>query len=128
MRVLFVSSEVEPFARTGGLGDVSIVASVPDQPESVTRMAELRESHVGKRLTVEGRVVEVKPFSQGVKYLLDDGSGRLTVILWQSVLDDLQGRECLALGSLVRATGRISAYQGALELAPGVGRDVHCMP
>ncbi len=112
----------------GELGDVRVVAAVPAQTEPVTRMADLRESHVGERLTVEGRVVEVRPFSQGVKYLLDDGSGRLTVLLWQSVLDDFQGRGCLALGSLLHATGRVSAYQGALELAPGVGRDIRCTP
>jgi DNA/RNA endonuclease YhcR with UshA esterase domain len=89
-------------------------------------MGELRERHVGARITVEGQVVEVKPFSQGIKVLLDDGSGRLTVLLWQSVLDDYDGRACLTPDSLVRATGRVSAYRGALELAPGVGRDIQC--
>lgn len=118
----------EPEVVPGEPADVSIVAPAPVRAEPVTRMSDLRESHVGERLTVEGRVVEVTPFSQGIKYLLDDGSGRLTLLLWQSVLDDLQGRECLALGSLVHATGRVSAYRGALELAPGVGRDVQCTP
>jgi DNA/RNA endonuclease YhcR with UshA esterase domain len=110
------------------LGDVWIVQAAPPLTAPVTRMADLREGHVGERITVEGRVVEVRPFSQGIKYLLDDGSGRLTMLLWQSVLDDLPGRECLALGSLVWATGRVSAFQGALELAPGIGRDVICRP
>ena len=110
------------------LGDVRIVQAAAPLTAPVTRMADLREGHVGQRITVEGRVVEVRPFSQGIKYLLDDGSGRLTLLLWQSVLDDLPGRECMALGSLVRATGRVSAYQGALELAPGIGRDVICTP
>jgi len=44
------------------------------------------------------------------------------------VLDDFPGRDCLALDTTVRAAGRVSAYQGALELAPGVGRDVVCLP
>jgi DNA/RNA endonuclease YhcR with UshA esterase domain len=111
-----------------GPEDVWIVTPARTETESLTRLADLRESHVGKRLTVEGKVVEVRPFSQGIKYLLDDGSGRLTVLLWQSVLDDLPVRDCLALDGLVRATGKVSAYQGALELAPGVGRDVRCIP
>ena len=110
------------------LDDVRIVQAAAPLTAPVTRMADLREGHVGERITVEGRVVEVRPFSQGIKYLLDDGSGRLTLLLWQSVLDDLPRRECMALGSLVRATGKVSAYQGALELAPGIGRDVICTP
>ncbi|MFL7809554.1 MAG: OB-fold nucleic acid binding domain-containing protein [Anaerolineae bacterium] len=110
------------------LGDVKVVRMMPPQATPPTRMGDLREKHVGQRIVVEGRVVEVWPFSQGTKYLLDDGSGRLTLLLWQSVLDDFPGRDCLTLDTTVRAAGRVSAYQGALELAPGVGRDVVCLP
>jgi DNA/RNA endonuclease YhcR with UshA esterase domain len=110
-----------------GPGNLLVVQAAPPQVMPPTRMGDLREQHVGQRIAVEGQVVEVWPFSQGIKYLLDDGSGRLTLLLWQSVLDDLPGRDCLALGTTVRAAGRVSAYQGALELAPGVGRDVVCL-
>jgi len=93
-------------------------------PLEIVRMADLGLGHVGQRITVEGIIVTVEPFSQGVKYLLDDGSGKVTLLLWQSVLDTLPGRERLAVGALIRASGKVNEYRGELEVVPGIAGDL----
>jgi hypothetical protein len=56
--------------------------------------------------------------------LLDDGSGRVTLLLWQNIYDQIPQRDSLSVGALVRATGKVDEYRGELEIVPGLGNDV----
>jgi DNA/RNA endonuclease YhcR with UshA esterase domain len=116
--------------------EIEVVPQAPDEatitdvaapvlPE-IVRMADLGLDHVGQRVTVEGEIVEVRPFSEGINCLLDDGSGKLTLLLWQSVLDTMAvvDRERLVLGAIVQASGKVGEYRGELEIVPGIASDV----
>jgi DNA/RNA endonuclease YhcR with UshA esterase domain len=115
-------------------GEIEIVARIPSglvitvvadpAPPQITRIAELGPEYVGQRTTVRGQIVEIHPFSKGVNYLLDDGSAKLTLLLWQDVLDVIQDRERLVIGATVQVTGKINEYNGELEIVPGIGSDV----
>ena len=69
-------------------------------------------------MVVEGRIAEVDYFSRGVKYALDDGTGRIILLVWQNVMEELEGRYDLFPGSQVRVAGEIDEYQGDLEIIP----------
>ncbi len=84
----------------------------------------LTAEQVGQTVRVEGQVTEVKPFSKGTKLTVDDGTGRITVTLWQDVYDLIPDRNRLAAGVRVSAQGRLDEYQGALEINPRRGTDV----
>lgn len=105
-------------------GDVRVIAAATPPPKTISRIADLSAADRDRRVTVEGTIVEVTPFSAGVKYLLDDGSGRITLLLWQEVYDALADRERLAPGVRVQATGTIDEYRGELEVIPGVESDL----
>jgi DNA/RNA endonuclease YhcR with UshA esterase domain len=80
-------------------------------------------------VTVEGEIVALTAFSgrtgvRGIKVLLDDGSGQITLLLWQNVYDAVPDRERLAVGATVRVTGEVDVYQGELQVVPRAGRDV----
>ena len=79
---------------------------------------------VGRLVAVQGTIIEVWPFSQGVKYLFDDGSGRIVVLLWQGVYNDVPGKEGLTAGMTIRVTGVVQEYNGQLEIIPGLGHEV----
>lgn len=93
-------------------------------PANVASIGDLTASRVGERVTVRGQIVEVKAFSKGMQYVIDDGSGQITLLLWQNVHDVVPSREELTAGAVVSATGILSEYQGALEVVPDVGGDV----
>ena len=87
-------------------------------------IAELSPDHVGKLVQVEGRIVKVKSFSQGVKFILDDGTGRITVLLWQDVRAALPNPECWSEGALAVVTGEIQVYRDELEIVPEMAADL----
>jgi DNA/RNA endonuclease YhcR with UshA esterase domain len=104
--------------------DVVLVAVVAPDQVVLAQIGDLTLADVDRTVTVEGQIVEVNPFSQGIKYGLDDGSGRVTLLLWQNVHDAVPKRDQLALGTVVRATGKVTEYQGELQVIPGLGYDL----
>ena len=66
----------------------------------------------------------MEPFSKGIMYLLDDGSAKITLLLWQSVLGTMADKEKLMTGVVVQVSGRVQEYKGKLEIVPGMGADV----
>jgi DNA/RNA endonuclease YhcR with UshA esterase domain len=46
------------------------------------------------------------------------------VLLWSNVLAYVPAAERLTVGGRVRVTGRVTQYQGALEIVPQIGFDV----
>ncbi len=89
-----------------------------------TPIGQIGVGQVDQWVTVEGRVLEVAPFSAGVKYGLDDGSGQITLLLWDSVYQALPKPEALGPGAVLRVQGEVSEYRGELELLPEVSSDV----
>ena len=96
--------------------------AVPIAPEWA--IGEITASDVGQMVSIEGQIAEVRPFSAGVKYTIEDGSGRITLLLWQDVDRAVAGREALIVGSKIAAQGLVSEYQGELEVVPELALDV----
>jgi DNA/RNA endonuclease YhcR with UshA esterase domain len=97
-------------------------ATPPEAPD--THIGELGVGDVGRRVTVEATIISVDIFSAGVKFKVDDGSGQITLLLWQDVHDAVSGSEGLVVEARIRATGKVDEYRGELELVPGMGTDV----
>lgn len=82
---------------------------------------------IGRLVIVQGSVVEVAPFSSGVKYTLDDGSGAIILLLWQDVHDALPDPAALGVGADLRVQGEVSEYKGELEVIPELAEDVQVL-
>jgi DNA/RNA endonuclease YhcR with UshA esterase domain len=104
--------------------DVVIVARAPPLGGADAQTGSLSSADVGRRVTVEGTVVAMNPFSAGAKCILDDGSGPVVLLLWQNILDALPNREMLVSGIRVRVRGWVDKYRGELEIVPGLAYDV----
>jgi DNA/RNA endonuclease YhcR with UshA esterase domain len=97
-------------------------------PEVVlTRIGDVTAGRVGEEVTVEADVVGTESFQAGFKFTLDDGTGRITLLMWHDVYDDCWDAPEINLGARVRATGEISEYAGALQIEPGFGGDVKAL-
>ncbi|RME34205.1 MAG: hypothetical protein D6793_08805 [Thermoflexia bacterium] len=82
---------------------------------------------VGHLVTVRGTVTQARPFSAGYRFLLDDGTGEITVILWQDVYSTLPDSEALVEGAQVEITGEVALYRDTLEVIPGGPEDVRVL-
>jgi DNA/RNA endonuclease YhcR with UshA esterase domain len=94
-------------------------------------VAELSREDAGEWVAVRGTVVGFDPFSEGVKLTLDDGTGSVTVLLWQDVYERLRdelgdGRE-LSPGAEIEAQGEIAEYRSELEVIPELAADVRVL-
>jgi len=78
----------------------------------------------GQEVTVQATIIWVSSFSKGFKFLLDDGSGRATLLLWLNVYDDCWDASKLLVGAVVRAHGRVGQYEGEWQIEAGYGGDV----
>lgn len=101
---------------------VLLPGAMPIAPER--QISQLAAMGSGEVAVVEGTVLQVRPFSAGVKLRIGDGSGSVTLLLWQDVYDSVSEREQLVPGAVVRALGEVAEYRGELELVPEVAQDV----
>lgn len=80
---------------------------------------------LGVKLTIARvGIVDTIYFSKGVKYTLSDGTGTITLVVWQNVMEEIPERYGLVPGSQVRVTGEIDEYEGDLEIIPRAGNEV----
>jgi DNA/RNA endonuclease YhcR with UshA esterase domain len=92
----------------------------PPAPREVQArgIGELSAGDLGQVVRVEGVLVSLRPFSAGRKGLLDDGTGTVTLLLWQDVCDLLPDLDQVQPGARLRVEGEVAEYAGALEVVP----------
>lgn len=73
---------------------------------------------------ISGTVVDTASFSQGFKLTVDDGTGRIILLMWHDLYDDCWDAPYLNIGSRLTVKGDISWYEGKLQIEPGFGGDV----
>jgi DNA/RNA endonuclease YhcR with UshA esterase domain len=100
----------------------------PTQAIAFVPMGQLTQADQGKLVSVRGKIVEVIKFSSGMKYRLDDGTGKVILLLWQEVFDQVPNRDKLVNGAQVSATGDVDVYRGDIEVIPRSGTSVKVTP
>jgi DNA/RNA endonuclease YhcR with UshA esterase domain len=96
----------------------SIPVAVP------AHVGDLTAERIGQWAAVRGTVAKVSTFSAGVKFTLDDGTGRADVLLWNDVYTVLSPTIKLTEGAQVSVQGEVSIFHGAIELVPELPADV----
>jgi DNA/RNA endonuclease YhcR with UshA esterase domain len=126
-----VVATVSLYGDTPQLVPASLADIVPlDQAVPIAvekQIGELTAADAGQLAVVRGAVTEVNLFSSGVKFTLDDGTGAIVLLLWQSVYDALPDPEALDVGAEVRVQGEVSQYRGQLEVIPELAEDVQVL-
>lgn len=89
-------------------------------PQKV-RIEDLNLGMIDKEVSVEGVVQVVKRSKNGETYFLDlnDGSGRLTIVIFQSTSLDMEKNNINITGlnqRRVNVVGNVAEYRGTLEL------------
>ncbi len=99
--------------------DDLMLAEAPPVTVEQRALGALLAADEGGRFQVQGRIVEVDAgFGHGFKGVLDDGTGQVILLLWQSVVDELPPNVKLVVGADVQATGELKVYRDELEIVP----------
>lgn len=78
-------------------------------------------------VVVTGAITRANSFSQGMRYTLDDGTGKITLLIWKDVVDALAIRDELRQGAQVRVTGKVDVFNDELEVIPARATDVELL-
>jgi DNA/RNA endonuclease YhcR with UshA esterase domain len=71
---------------------------------------------VGRAVALKGKVLRTSPIRGGLKITLDDGSGAVNVILWDSVLSRLSTDVSLVSGATLTFRGKVGVYRGKHQI------------
>lgn len=102
--------------------DVAILVAAPS-PEAVV-IGALGAPDEGRRVQLSGRVVEARFSPSNVRFLLDDGTGQIVLLLWEALYVQVPQSRTLDVGAQVQVLGSVATYKGALEIVPGAPQDV----
>jgi DNA/RNA endonuclease YhcR with UshA esterase domain len=97
--------------------DVQVLV-LPSREALGRQVDEITAADVGHMVAVQGVLKALRAFSAGIRGVLDDGTGTITILLWQEVYDSLMDQERLVPGALVSVEGQVSEYRGELEVLP----------
>ena len=87
-------------------------------PEIQTTAISALDPTVEEDVTVRGRVIATSSFSKGFKFTLDDGTGQVTLLMWQDVYDACACAPQLNIGATVIANGQVGEYEGEMQIEP----------
>lgn len=102
----------------------TLPAATPTQAAAFLSLGQLTPADKGKLVTVRGKIAAVIPFSRGMKYRLDDGTGKVILLLWQDVLDKAPDLARLTKGTDLTVAGVVDVFEGDIEVVPKSGADV----
>ncbi len=90
-------------------------------------ISEFTAASAGQLATVRGVIIEVNPFSTGIKLTLDDGTGTIVVLLWQDIYEGMRNGLEPGIGAEVQVLGEVSRDRGELKLIPELTEDVRVL-
>jgi DNA/RNA endonuclease YhcR with UshA esterase domain len=91
---------------------------------AVTAINTIDNTLIGQAVTVRGRVVETYSFSAGFRFIIDDGTGSIGLVLFDGRYREVRDQAALNLGAQVAVEAEVAEYNGALELQPASGEKV----
>jgi DNA/RNA endonuclease YhcR with UshA esterase domain len=118
------ASDVQIVAVATAMDATPVPTRTPTAAAVERTIGTLAKSDADQLVTISGRIIKASSFSSGMRYTLDDGTGTITLLLWSDVVESVKNSEAFKVGARVQATGQVSVYNGALEVAPGKGSDV----
>ena len=99
-----------------------------DSTLKLAPIGSLTPADVGRTVFVSGTVESVDRFSTGVRFRVKDDSGSILLVVFDDVLDQVEDSDRLQEGAGVSALGRVSEFNGALEIIPPNGASVRVIP
>lgn len=108
------------------LGDSTELTQSPASIPAVTvhPINRITVADLGSQVLVQGRVVAMEGINGGMKAILDDGTAQIVIVLWSQIYSALAQPRALDVGASVSILGKVSAYEGELEIIPQLASDI----
>jgi RecJ-like exonuclease len=92
--------------------------------KTVTPISEITTKDTGETLTVEGEISSSRTFKGGMRYVVEDDAGEITLVIFDRVLKQMPQRNQLLDGAVVNVTGKIDFFNEVAQIVPARKGDV----
>ena len=89
--------------------------SVAETPQKLS-FSKLGNNDIGKLIEVDANIRFVSQKSKGTSLTLDDGTGSLKVMVWESDQAGIKGFEYVGNGDRITGVFKLDEYKGSLQL------------
>ncbi len=104
--------------------DIAVGPAPYATDQAPRKLSELSAADEGQVVRVEAAVTKLAGLKGGLKATLDDGTGQVVLLLWDSVYGGLDDPLALDVGARLRVLGEVKVYQGELEVVPQRPQDI----
>ncbi|MBN1261406.1 MAG: hypothetical protein JXB35_12080 [Anaerolineae bacterium] len=108
--------------------NIQLLGDSANAVQAPTPLGSLTAADAGRWIFVQGRLITREPFSSGFKGTLDDGTGQITLLIWQNVWNSLDEPAILQEGASIAVQGEVKLYHEVLEIVPEAALDVRAAP
>ncbi|KKK71645.1 hypothetical protein LCGC14_2911840, partial [marine sediment metagenome] len=85
---------------------------------------QITKDRIGQIVSCQGTVTQYRLFSKGVSLVISDGTGRISVTLWDKVKNQITDRRIFIVGTQISVRGKLGAYREQLQLVPQRAGDI----
>lgn len=87
-------------------------------------IGQITKDRIGQTVGCQGSVTQYKPFAKGAMLVVSDETGRIVVVLWDDVKNQITDNRVFIVGNQVSARGKVGIYREQLQLVPQVAGDI----
>ena len=100
--------------------------NTPPPPKPLTtNIGDIAALPADTEVTISGNIVAASSFARGFKFTVQDGTGRVTLLMWDNVYDECWDKNILNVGATIVATGNTGNFDGEIQVAPWWGGGVN---
>jgi len=92
------------------------------------RIGQISEANVKQRIKTKGTIINIRTFRGGRSLKIDDGTGTIDAMIWDSLYNMMPHRESLRVGTPISVEGAIGAYRGNLQIKPTAPSEIKIIP
>ncbi|MCG2678112.1 hypothetical protein L6386_06125 [bacterium] len=90
-------------------------------------IGQITKDRIGQTVGCQGSVTQYKPFSKGAMLVVSDETGRIVVVLWDNVKNQIMDNRIFIIGNWVSVRGKVGIYREQLQLVPRIADDIKVM-
>ncbi|MBA7620064.1 hypothetical protein ES703_27407 [subsurface metagenome] len=83
------------------------------------RIGQISEAIIKQKVKIKGTIINVRTFPGGRSLKIDDGTGTVNVVMWDSLYNMIPYRQSLREGTPISVEGVVKTYRGQLQIGLG---------
>ena len=90
----------------------------------ILNIGQITKDRIGQTVGCQGVVTQYKPFAEGAMLVVSDETGRIVVVLWDKVKNQITDNRVYITGTKISVRGKLGASREQLQLVPQRASDI----